>query len=220
MFQVKVRAPLSRLFAAAALGAGVCLSVLSPVAQAATAQEQLRSFVEQIKAATGSFTQSVVSAKGQTRPAQRGNFSFQRPGRFKWDVTQPYAQLIVSDGKEVFQLDPDLNQVTVRQVTKAIGSSPAAILFGSGSLEQNFNVTALPDKDGMAWLRAMPRDGEAGFVHIDIGMRDNVPAQVLLLDAFGQTTRVELLNVVPNPSLPASTFVFTAPAGVDVVRMQ
>jgi outer membrane lipoprotein carrier protein len=217
MFQIKLCAPLLRLFAGLAFAAGVCLS---QQAHAATAQEQLQHFVEQVKAASGAFTQSVVTAQGQARPPQRGQFSFQRPGRFKWEVTQPYAQLIVSNSKEVFQLDPDLNQVTVRPVTKAIGSSPAAILFGSGSLEQNFKVTALPDKDGMAWLRALPRDSEAGFVHIDIGMRDNLPAQVWLFDGFGQTTRVELSGVVPNPALPASTFVFTAPAGVDVVRMQ
>lgn len=193
---------------------------LSTTAHAASAQDQLKIFVDQVKAATGSFSQNVFGTKGQTRPPQRGNFSFQRPGKFKWDVTQPYAQLIISDGKDVFQLDPDLNQVTVRKVTKAIGSSPAAILFGSGSLEQNFNVTALPDQDGISWLRAVPRDSEAGFVHIDIGMRDNLPAQLRLLDAFGQTTRVDLTNVASNPSLPVSTFTFNPPAGVDVVRMQ
>lgn len=220
MRHVKTRALLSQWLKVVVLGAGAALMILSGPVYASSAQDQLRAFVDQIKTATGSFSQYVVSAKGQTRPPQRGHFAFQRPGRFKWDVTLPYAQQIVSDGKEVFQLDPDLNQVTVRQVNKAIGSSPAAILFGSGSLEQNFKVMALPDQEGVAWLRAVPRDGEAGFVHIDIGMRDNIPVQVQLLDAFGQTTRVDLSNVVPNPSLPGSTFTFNPPAGVDVVRMQ
>lgn len=222
MQNVKIGSSFSRVLLLATFVMAVALSLVSMPASAATgAQEQLRAFVDQIKSATGSFAQYVVSgSKGQARAPQRGNFSFQRPGKFKWDVTQPYAQQIVSDGKEVFQIDPDLNQVTVRPVNKAIGSSPAAILFGSGSLEQNFKVSPLPDQDGLAWLRAVPRDGEAGFVHIEIGMRDNLPVQVRLLDAFGQTTRVDLSNVIPNPSLPASTFTFNPPAGVDVVRMQ
>jgi len=186
---------------------------------AADAQSQLQRFVRQVQSATGQFSQSTVGAQGRTQPAQTGEFSFQRPGRFKWDVKKPYEQLIVSDGKQVVQYDPDLAQVTQRQVDQAIGTSPAAILFGSGSLDQAFNVTALPDKDGMQWLRATPKTADAGFSRVDLGFTNNLPKRVELLDSFGQTTRVELSNIAPNPSLAADTFVFTAPAGVDVVKM-
>jgi len=187
---------------------------------AASAQEQLKSFVQQVQSATGSFLQTVVGPQGQTRRPQSGQFSFERPGRFKWDVVSPYAQLIVSDAQQVFQFDPDLNQVTVRKVDQAIGASPAAILFGTGELDKVFVVTAQPERDGISWLRAKPRNGDAGFVHLDLGMSEGLPVRVVLLDAFGQTTRVELSGIQRNPALPASTFQFVAPAGADVVRMQ
>lgn len=190
------------------------------LAQAASAQAQLKSFVVQVHAATGTFQQTVVGPQGQTRRPQSGEFSFERPGRFKWEVLSPYAQTIVSDGKQVFQLDPDLNQVTVRNVDQAIGASPAAVLFGTGELDKVFNVSPMPERDGLAWLRAKPRNGEAGFVHLDLGMRDGMPVRIVLLDAFGQTTRVELSAMQRNPSLPATTFQFVPPAGADVVRMQ
>lgn len=193
---------------------------LSGSAMAASAQEQLKSFVRQVQSATGSFQQTVVGPQGQTRRPQSGAFSFERPGRFKWDVVSPYAQLIVSDAQQVFQFDPDLNQVTVRKVDQAIGASPAAILFGTGELDKVFVVTTLPDRDGVSWLRAKPRNGDAGFVHLDLGMLDGLPVRVMLLDAFGQTTRVELSGMQRNPVLPASTFQFVPPAGADVVRMQ
>ncbi len=189
-------------------------------ATAASAQEQLQGFVSKVQAATGNFSQYTVGTQGQTKPAQSGRFAFQRPGRFKWDVLKPYAQQIVSDGQQLFQFDPDLNQVTVRKVDQAIGSSPAAILFGAGSLEQSFAVTALPDKEGLSWLRAKPRNGEAGFVHVDLGFSSGLPARIILLDAFGQSTHIELSGIVPNPTLAAETFRFVPPPGADVVRMQ
>ena len=195
-------------------------AALSSSALAASAQDQLKSFVQQVRTATGSFLQTVVGPQGQTRRPQSGQFSFERPGRFKWDVISPYAQLIVSDAKQVYQYDPDLNQVTVRNVDQAIGASPAAILFGTGELDTVFDVTDQPDRDGVAWLRAKPRNGDAGFVHLDLGMIDGLPVRIVLLDAFGQTTRVELSGIQRNPSLPASTFEFIAPVGADVVRMQ
>src|SRR3546814_8912817 len=55
-------------------------------------------------------------------------------------VQKPYAQLIVSDGRYAYQYDPDLAQVTRRSARDSIGASPAALLFGSGSLEQAFNL--------------------------------------------------------------------------------
>lgn len=116
----------------------------------------------------------------------------------------------MSDGKQVFQYDPDLAQVTVRQVDQAIGTSPAAILFGAGQLSQAFAVSALPDRDGLQWLRAKPRNADAGFSQVDIGLRDNQPARIELVDAFGQTTRVELSNLLPG-AVPASEFQFTPP---------
>jgi outer membrane lipoprotein carrier protein len=196
----------------------ICL--LGGEATAASAQEQLQGFVSQVRAATGQFSQYTVGAQGQTKPAQSGQFAFQRPGQFKWDVLKPYAQQIVSDGQQLFQFDPDLNQVTVRKVDQAIGSSPAAILFGSGSLEQSFTVTALQDKEGLSWLRAKPRNGEAGFVQVDLGFSGGLPARIILLDAFGQSTHIELSGLVPNPTLAAEAFRFVPPPGADVVRMQ
>ena len=189
-------------------------------ALAASAQEQLQSFVSQVQSASGQFSQYTLGAQGQTKPAQSGQFAFQRPGRFKWDVSKPYAQQIISDGAELFQFDPDLNQVTVRKVDQAIGSSPAAILFGSGSLEQSFTVTALQDKDGLSWLRAKPRSGEAGFVHVDLGFSGGLPARIVLLDAFGQNTHIELSGLVSNPKMAVEVFRFVPPSGADVVRMQ
>jgi outer membrane lipoprotein carrier protein len=150
-----------RLAAVAVLG--LTPALVPALALAASAQEQLRNFVSTVTAATGSFSQYTVNDQGRTQPAQTGVFSFQRPGKFKWAVQKPYEQLVISDGRQVFQFDPDLAQVTERKVDAAIGTSPAAILFGSGSLEQSFDVSALPAKDGVDWLRAKPRTADAGF---------------------------------------------------------
>ena len=201
------------------LAAVAALSLAPAMAFAASAQEQLRAFVATVTSATGSFSQYTVNNQGRTQPAQTGVFSFQRPGKFKWAVQKPYEQLVISDGRQVFQFDPDLAQVTERKVDAAIGTSPAAILFGSGSLEQSFDVSALPSKDGIDWLRAKPRTADAGFSRVDIGMKDNLPVRVELLDSFGQTTRVDLSGIAANPQLPAKEFQFVAPKGVDVVKM-
>ena len=90
---------------------------------------------------------------------------------------------------------------------------------GSGALEQSFDVSPLPARDGLQWLRAKPRSADAGFARVDIGFNDNLPARIELLDAFGQTTRVDLSGIVANAATHPRDFQFQAPQGVDVVRM-
>lgn len=196
------------------------LAVAGAPALAADAGSQLQRFVAEVQSATGSFTQQVADDTGRQRQAQQGEFAFQRPGRFRWQTVQPYEQLVVSDGKVLRQYDPDLAQVTERPVDASIGASPAAILFGSGSLEDSFELTSQPDRDNLSWLRAKPRSGDAGFVHVDIGFAEGLPRQLELLDAFGQITRIGLSDIVSNPELPSDAFAFDVPADVDVVRMQ
>ena len=65
---------------------------------------------------------------------------------------------VVADGEQLFIFDKDLNQVTIKKLGNALGSSPAAILFGSNDLEKNFTVTEGGMRDGLEWLQAKPKD--------------------------------------------------------------
>lgn len=200
--------------------AALLLACLPLSAVAANASDSLQRFVRDVASARGEFSQ--LRLDGEGRPAgteQSGTFSFERPGKFRWEVSAPYEQLILSDGKRLYQYDPDLAQVIERSVDESVGASPAAILFGSGSLDDAFDISAQKDSDGLSWLRARPRKADAGFVHLDIGFKNNLPVRLLLLDAFGQISRIELSRIDTNPKLPADEFHFTAPDDVDVVRM-
>uniref|UniRef100_UPI0033411733 outer membrane lipoprotein chaperone LolA n=1 Tax=Castellaniella defragrans TaxID=75697 RepID=UPI0033411733 len=198
---------------------GLVLACLPAMALAASAREQLHDFIADVHSATGQFQQSMTDGQGAGRP-QLGEFSFQRPGKFRWEVRKPYEQLIVSDGQSVYQYDPDLQQVTQRSARQAIGASPAALLFGSGALEDSFDLEAQPDRDGLQWLRALPKGGDAGFVHVDIGFAGGLPRSLELLDAFGQTSRIALEDIRANPDIPAARFEFAVPPGVDLVKME
>lgn len=186
---------------------------------AATASAQLQSFVDTVHSATGQFQQDRSGDGAAAQRSQSGTFAFQRPGKFRWQVTKPYAQLIVSDGRHVYQYDPDLEQVTERKASQAVGASPAALLFGSGSLGDAFTLKDQPDRDGFQWLRATPKSTDAGFAHVDIAFSAGVPVRLELLDAFGQTTRIVLSQMKANPAIAADQFQFTVPKGAALVKM-
>ena len=192
-----------------------------PIAQASTpraavgALEQLRAFVAGTPAASGRFEQIGGGESAQDR--QSGSFGFARPGRFRWAVDRPYPQLLVADGEQVFFHDPDLNQVTVRPATEALGATPAAILFGQGDLDQSFELSELGSVDGVAWLDAVPRTRDAGFERIRIGFSDGLPVRMDVDDAFGRSLAFAF-SEIRRQAPDSASFRFEIPPGADVVR--
>lgn len=201
------------------------VAAVAAVAGCAVAQagalEQFKSFVAGAKSARGEFTQQQLKkadGKGKVAPPASGNFVFARPGRFVWTYAKPYEQVLQADGEQLYVYDKDLNQVTVRKLGDALGSSPAAILFGSNDLEKNFTLADGGSRDGLEWLQARPKAKDAAFESVNIGLKNGVPEAMELKDAFGQTSVLRFSKFEKNPALAADAFKFTIPAGADVYR--
>jgi outer membrane lipoprotein carrier protein len=184
----------------------------------ASALEQFKSFVAGTKAARGEFTQRQVKKSDTSKvsaPAT-GTFLFARPGKFIWNYVKPYEQLLQADGDRLYVYDKDLNQVTIKKLGDALGSSPAAILFGSNDLEKNFTLSEAGTRDGLEWLNATPKAKDTAFEQISIGLRNGTPEAMELRDAFGQTSLLAFKKFEKNPPLAAQQFKFVIPKGADV----
>ncbi len=192
----------------------------APMSAAAAALDQFKSFVASTKSAKGEFSQRVVKsdAQARTKPASisTGTFVFARPGKFIWTYQKPYEQLLQADGDKLYIYDKDLNQVTVKKLGNALGSSPAAILFGSNDLDKNFTLQEAGKKNGLEWLHAIPKAKDTTFELIAIGMRNGVPEAMELRDSFGQVSTLTFTNFERNPPMGATQFKFVVPKDADV----
>ncbi|PHV11023.1 outer membrane lipoprotein chaperone LolA [Chitinimonas sp. BJB300] len=178
--------------------------------------EQLNNFLEQTKGFTAEFQQTVTQKAGKQQQAS-GTMAILRPGRFDWLYTKPYEQRVVGDGKQLWIYDPDLNQVTNKQLDRALGDSPAALLAGSNNLDKTYTLADAGKRDGLEWVEATPKNRDTGFERVRIGFKDAQPIAMELADSFGQTTQIRFSKVVRNPKLDAERFHFTPPKGADVV---
>ena len=183
----------------------------------ADAVQTLRDFVRDVKSGRADFTQTVTSPDGAKTKTSTGRFEFSRPNRFRFDYVKPYPQFIVADGQQVWVHDPDLNQVSVRKIQQALGQTPAALLAG-GALDGAFELSALPDRDGLAWARATPKTRDGGFQWMAVGFKAGTLAAVEILDAFGQRSLLRFAGFEGNVGLAADRFGFTPPPGADVLE--
>ena len=183
----------------------------------AAAIDKLHQFLDSTKSLRTDFTQQVVSRDGRSRQQSSGVMMFARPGKFRWQVDKPYAQLLVGDGTRVWMHDPDLRQVTVRRMGDALGSTPAALLAGEGALEKRFALKEAGMADSLEWVEATPLAADSGFDRLRIGFAGNELRAMELFDNFGQTTQLRFSRLERNPALAPTLFRFTAPPGSDVI---
>ena len=179
--------------------------------------DRFKNFVRNTQSARADFEQKVYDRGGKLVQESSGSFVFLRPGRFRWTYAKPVDQLIVGDGERVWIYDRDLNQVTVRRLARALGSTPAALLAGASDVEKAFELKDAGSRGGLEWLEARPRERDAGFEVVRIGFGATGIQAMELSDHFGQRTELRFANVERNAKVDAKEFRFEPPKGADVL---
>jgi outer membrane lipoprotein carrier protein len=200
------------------------LIAFSATAASADGLKSLENFMKLAKRGQSDFTQTVTSpAKEGQAPRVRtssGTFAFERPGRFRFIYTQPFAQTIVADGKTLWLFDQDLNQVTQRPQAQALGSTPAALVASSADLtavRKEFNLESAPEEDGLEWVLATPKTPDGQLKSVRIGFEGDNLAVLDIVDGFGQRSLVRFTGMQSNIKLPTGTFIFKPPVDADVL---
>src|SRR3954467_7151374 len=194
-----------------------CALALVVSAPGAAGIERYKTFINETQSARAAFEQKVYDRNGKLVQESRGNFVWQRPGRFRWVYDKPADQVIVGDGTRVWIYDRQLNQVTVRKLTAALGSTPAALLAGSSDIQSAFALSDAGEKNGLEWMEAKPRERDAGFERVRMGFGKDGLQAMELTDNFGQTTHLRFSKLERNPKVDPKEFRFDPPKGADVL---
>ena len=184
--------------------------------------ERLDRFLGEVQTLSGGFRQTLYDDSDRALETSAGEVHLERSaphGRFRWRYTEPYPQLIVGDGQQVWVYDPDLEQVTVRPLDSALGDTPAALLAGNADITDRFELRDLGEREGVAWVSLTPLAGpEGGFQSMALGFSGEALAAMELVDAFGQRTVLEFGTLTRNAPIDDAMFRFEPPAGADVLR--
>lgn len=186
--------------------------------------DRLEAFVRGTRSGQADFSQQVTTPARDGQAARvrnsSGSFEFLRPDRFRFDYRRPFEQVIVADGQTLWMHDVDLNQVTSRKQAAALGSTPAAVIAGATDLkgiQAEFNLSNAPDKDGLEWVLAMPRNRDGSLQSVRVGLKGDALAVLEIVDSFGQQSMIRF-GPLNTAGVSASRFQFKPPPGADVLR--
>jgi outer membrane lipoprotein carrier protein len=177
------------------------------------ASQQLTTQLENIHTMQAVFNQQVIDKNGKLIQKSTGKMALQRPGKFRWEVTHPLSQLIVTNSSRLWIFDPDLDQVTIRSLSKEAGETPALLLSNRTiTLTKDFRVTM----KGSSFL-LQPKNNDSMFAEIEMNFVNNEIRDMILRDHLGQTTQIQFSHVVLNKAISSALFVFKIPPHVDVI---
>lgn len=194
---------------------------LNPAAKTAPTEE-LKTLLAGVESLQANFQQQMVNNKGVVLQKSSGKMWLQKPGKFRWSIEGKDKRLVIADGKQIWDYDIDLDQVTVQPFSQGQTSAPIFFLTGdTQSLSKDFTVAnltknqALPDCDQSFELK--PKQSQGAFQWIRVGFKNKALKTLEVLDQLGQQARFQFTELVLNSKIPATQFQFKPPPGVDVV---
>ena len=127
------------------------------------------------------------------------------------------GQLLVADGRNLWFLDRDLQQVTVKPADSALSATPAMLLSGTVDVRKNFNISPAGKREGLDWTLVEPHGADADFRRALFGFDNGELKRMILEDKLGQTATIVFHKIERNGPVAADEVSFTPPAGVDVI---
>ena len=196
---------------------GCLLTLVSVSGAFASPTTEVEKYLNGLATWSADFTQTIDDGHGKVMRSAAGKLYLQKPGKFRWDYSQPSEQLILADGKQIWFYDKDLQQANVRDMDASLANTPAVLLSGGGPLSSQFDVTALPPSDGLEWYQLIPKHSDTDFQLVRIGFRNGDLASMFLADKLNQVTQLTFSHLTRNAKFASDLFSFVPPAGVDVI---
>jgi outer membrane lipoprotein carrier protein len=200
-------------------------ALLAASGLAAAAATPLDAYLDNLKTLRASFLQTLADAHGRQIDRATGTLIVSRPGKFSWEIHPQSAtgsstgagQLMVCDGTNLWFLDRDLQQVTVKPVDAALTATPAMLLSGAADVRQNFKITPAGERTGLTWVLVEPNSTDADFRSALFGFANDDLKRMIVEDKLGQTATIIFDKVTRNAAVAPGEVSFTPPKDVDVI---
>jgi len=220
----------ARLETALVLGLmGLFASPLSaqPTNQAIVLLDQVALNAGRVESVFARFAQERHLSLFQEPLRSEGYLCFQKPGHLRWEVTQPYQSILVSDGKGVAQFERAYGQwkkldLGLADAMQSVVAQIGAIMEGRyASQRRDYSVSATNTADGpvvtlMPQQPAMRKMMQAIELYLTPDFRGT--RRVVLREQDGDFTDIRFSEQMAEPPLPAGTFDCNQPADLEQIR--
>jgi len=159
---------------------------------------------------------------GPARRSESGRLMLQKPGRMRWDYSQPQGKLFISDGKFMWLYTPSDNRAEKIKVQESEDMrAPLAFLLGKLNFEKEFrNLQVRPEgAGGDTRIAAEPKTDNLPYSAVEfvVTVEDRI-REVKVTGFDNSILDFTFDDESLNPRLDGKLFQFQAPPGAELVE--
>lgn len=176
------------------------------------------------------FLQEVYQASLSRWKSSKGSLKMSKPNMVRWEIYEPEASVLVSNGRKVFYFTPDARgkgkgQV-IPQKASALEKQPLfRILTGASPLSKEFKVLKQEEvkiagsQEIVTSLTLSPQKPMGDITQVLLLVNSKYLIQELITEnETGNKTKITLQNQVLGAKLPPAIFEFKPPADTEVLQ--
>jgi len=172
----------------------------------------------QLHSLKAGFTES-YEGMGMRR-TESGTLLLEKPGKMRWEYSEPAGKLFVLDGKYAWfysRGDSQVQRIPAKELDDL--RSPLRFLLGHTEIEKELtNLTLAPAAEGRFALSGQPKGLEKRVSRLTLTVSaDGAITGIEIEEVDGALTRFTFTGEEADGTVPKGTFRFVPPAGVPVV---
>jgi len=183
---------------------------------------ELDSLLGGISSLSADVTQMIVESGGGLLEESAIRMRLRKPGGFYWETLEPFPELIVTDGRTLWNYQPDLEQVVIEDWDSGRAELAAQLLSGETAGlagEYRVDLAAVAELRRFELTPLAPDSPHALIVieFVEDAMEEMRLDHIRLENRNGQQTLWRFANLRRNESLALELFRFEPPPGIEIV---
>ena len=160
------------------------------------------------------------SAPQRPKMMESGTLRLRKPGRMRWDYSDPAGKLFLADGKSIYLYTPNNNQVEKMKMRDSEDMRvPLAFLLGKLNFAKEFTDFETRDEDGLTWIMGKPRSDNLPYTKVGFAVGPDFRIHRVQVTGYDRSvTDFAFEQERINPSMDAKIFRFQMPTGAKLVE--
>jgi outer membrane lipoprotein carrier protein len=170
------------------------------------------------------FNQTLTNAAFGRKTSSAGEVLLKKPGRMRWNYTQPEPKMYLADGNTLWLYEPEDKQAFKQDLKSSQLPAALAFLAGQGKLAAEFDIVAADPKspygtpkDYVLSLSPKTPQAQVKTILFVVDPKTFDVRESVITDQQGNVNDLLFSEIKTNTSISDTTFRWAPPAGVRLI---
>ena len=178
---------------------------------------KLDKLLQDINTITAEVNQLIVESDGGVLEESQIIMHIKRPDGFYWETVTPFPELLVTNGKRLWNYQPDLEQVVIEDWNPDQSALAAQLLYGkTENLVEDYYIVAI-DAEQSQTFELKPKSPDNLYELITISFINSSLELIYIENSSGERTAWQFTSSDINVPLGEDLFEFIPPDGIEII---